>query len=67
MKFNQRLKELRINSPHQQKEIAEMLGIAVITFQQYESGKREPNIEKLIALANIFDVTLDYLLCRYEE
>ena len=67
MKFNERLKELRINSLYQQKEIADKLGIAVITLQQYESGKREPNIQKLIALANIFDVSLDDLMCRYED
>lgn len=67
MKFNERLKELRIQSSFLQKEIAEQIGVAVRTFQQYEQGKAEPNIDKLIKLANIFDVTLDDLLCRYEQ
>lgn len=67
MKFNERLKELRQQSPMLQKDIAASIGISVRTFQQYEQGKAEPNIEKLIKLADIFDVTLDYLMCRHEE
>lgn len=65
MKFNERLKELRLHSSFMQKDIAKMLDISVRAFQRYESGDAEPNIEKLIKLANFFDVTLDDLMCRY--
>lgn len=34
-----------------------------ITLRQYEQGKREPTIEKMMQLAMIFGVTLDDLLC----
>lgn len=64
MKFNERLKELRVSSFLLQKEIANILGVSVRTFQGWESARTEPNIEKLIALANLFEVSLDYLLCR---
>lgn len=67
MKFNERLKDLRLKSPLMQKEIAAAIGISVRTFQQYEQGKAEPNIEKLIKLADIFEVSLDYLMCRFDE
>ena len=63
MKFNEHLRELRQKSPLMQKEIAETLGISTITLRQYEQGTREPNIEKLLKLAILFDVSLDDLLC----
>ena len=62
MLFNERLKELRLNSARLQKDIAKMLGISVRTFQGWETGRSEPSIEKLIALADLFDVSLDYLM-----
>ncbi len=63
MKFNEHLRELRQQSPLMQKEIAETLGISTITLRQYEQGTREPNIEKLLKLAILFNVSLDDLLC----
>lgn len=63
MKFNEKLKQLRKNSKYMQKEIAEKIGVSVITFQQYEKGSREPNIEKLLKIALFFNVSLDELLC----
>lgn len=67
MKFNERLKQLRTESPIMQKDIAAQIGVSVRTYQQYEQGKTEPNIEKLLKLAEIFNVSLDYLLCRNED
>ena len=64
MKFHERLREMRKNSPLMQKDIASNIGVSVRTFQQYELGKIEPSIERLILLANIFGVTIDFLVCR---
>lgn len=64
MKFHERLREMRKNSPLMQKDIANNIGVSVRTFQQYELGKIEPSIERLILLANIFGVTIDFLVCR---
>lgn len=64
MKFNERLKELRLKSTYLQKELASLIGVSVRTFQDYEQGKTEPNIEKLIKLADTFQVSLDYLVGR---
>lgn len=63
MKFNERLRQLRQQSPFMQKDIAESLGISTVTLRQYEQGTREPNIDKLLKLAIILDVSLDDLLC----
>lgn len=41
--------------------------MAVRTYQNYEGGQREPNFSTLIALADFFDVTTDYLLGRTDE
>lgn len=63
MIFCERLKELRIQSPYTQKQLAKMLGVTEVAYQLYEYGKHTPNLEKIFRLAMIFDVTLDDLLC----
>lgn len=45
-------------------EIAELLGITKQSVSNYTSGKAIPPIDKLHKLADYFDVTLDWLLCR---
>lgn len=62
--FYIRLREARMNSKRTQKETAEVLGMQLRSYQFYEEGKAEPSIKKLIALADFFDVTLDYLMGR---
>ena len=61
MKFNEHLRELRQRSSLLQKNVAELLGVSTITYRQYEQGSREPNIEKLLKLAIIFNVSLKIL------
>ena len=65
--FHIRLKELRKYRKKKLKEAADCLGIQPRSYQAYESGDREPNIARLIALADFFDVSLDYLVGRSEE
>lgn len=67
MLFPERLKYLRKTRMIPQKVIAERLGISVTAYQYYEAGKNEPNIEKLIKLATLFDVSVDYLIGRTEN
>ncbi len=63
MKFNERLRELRAQSALTQKQLADKLGVSTITIRQYEQGTREPNIEKILNLSVIFNVSLDDLMC----
>ena len=65
--FSQRLKEIRKASGKKQREAAEALNIKLRTYQGYEMQETEPSIKKLIALADYFDVTLDYLMGRTDE
>ena len=50
-----------------QKEVAEYLSMTARAYQYYEAGRRRPDYETLVALADYLDVTTDYLLGRTEE
>ena len=62
-----RLRELRITSKTPQKQLADLLGTTVRAIAYYETGEREPNIAGLIALADFFGVSLDYLVGRTDQ
>ncbi len=62
MKFKDRIKQLREDSGMLQKELAAKIGVSRYAITGYESGKREPDLEKIIALAKVFDVSIDYLV-----
>lgn len=64
MKFNECLKRQREISGYTQKQVAELLKIAPRSYQRYELGEREPNIETLIEIANLFNISLDDLVGR---
>lgn len=59
-----RLAELRKNRKWSMQETADRLGIAKSTFAGYESGYREPSLQALSQLADLFDTTVDYILNR---
>ena len=57
-----RLKDLREDADLTQKELAERLHIRQNTYSQYENEQRQIPIKLLIALAQYFQVSTDYLL-----
>lgn len=59
-----RLKELRENRRIYQKEIAEYLGLSFRGYQDYETNQTEPKLKTLIAIADYYHVSVDYLLGR---
>lgn len=58
----ERIRELRKAAGLTQQQLGDVLGVAKNTVSQYESGRNEPNDSIKIALANHFNVSLDYLL-----
>lgn len=62
-----RLQETRKNCGLKQQEVADRTGIHVITLSGYEVGRSEPNIEALVRLADVYGVSLDYLMCRTDS
>ncbi len=62
--FGKRLAELRKQNKITQRDMAQKLGIAQPSYIRYEQGKAQPTFENLIKIADIFDVSTDYLLGR---
>ncbi len=60
--FKDKLRNTRENRELSQTEMAQKLGIAVTTYRNYENTTREPNYEILVNIANLLDVSVDYLL-----
>lgn len=56
------LKYLRKKANMTQQQIADILGITQQAYANYESNKREPDRQMLIKLAQIFEVSTDFLL-----
>ena len=61
IKFNIRLKELRLEAGLTQKDLANAIEVGRTTISEYESGKIVPKQEGLLKLANHFNVSVDYL------
>lgn len=57
-----RLKELRDKSGLSQEQVATLVSVQRGTVYNYESDQRRPSFEALIRLAEVFNVTTDYLL-----
>ena len=67
MNFPERLKQIRLSKQVSQNKIATEIGISGTQYQNYEYGKKEPTLKNLIALADFFDVSLDYLSGRTDN
>ncbi|MGN0744950.1 MAG: helix-turn-helix domain-containing protein [Christensenellales bacterium] len=65
-KFQTALVEQRKLNHLTQRDVAKHLGIAQSSYIRYENGKSEPTLENLVKLADLFDVSVDYLLGRKE-
>ncbi|MBE5748628.1 MAG: helix-turn-helix transcriptional regulator [Clostridiales bacterium] len=63
-KFSERLNELRVESSLSRAQLAEMLNVSVRLISYWENGERECGFDMLIKIANLFSVSIDYLLGR---
>ena len=64
MEFKDRLKQLRIENGYSGETLGNLIGVSKAAIGNYESGYRKPRQEQLEALADVFNVDMDYLLCR---
>ena len=60
--LHDKIKELRTEKGWTQSELASKLGSDARMISQYEKGKSIPSVEYVIKFAEIFDVSIDYLL-----
>lgn len=62
-----KLKEIRAKRNLTQQQVADHIGCSSVVYSRYESGTRQPSIDVLLRLADLFGVTVDYLLGRPDE
>ena len=62
MNFNDKLLELRKKAGLSQKELGNKLDISRQTVSKWEMGKSTPELDKLVSLSEIFNVSLDELV-----
>lgn len=59
-----RIKDIREDADMKQVELAKLLNIAKTTLSGYERQISEPPFEILIKISQIFNVSVDYIICR---
>lgn len=64
MDFAQRLSYLQKKKNIPKQELADKIGVSRMSYYRYESGERSPTADILIALADCFQVSIDYLVGR---
>lgn len=62
--FPERLKSLRIEKGLTQLELADIVELSLRGYRKFENGDNLPNMRNLVALADFFDVSVDYLIGR---
>lgn len=67
MQLSEALRRFRKARKITQKQAAEIAGVAERVYQSYEYGKVVPTVTVLIALADFYDVSLDYLVGRSDD
>lgn len=60
------IKEIRVRKNLTQLQVANALGVSSVVYSRYETGNRQPSVDALIRLTDLFGVTVDYLLGRQE-
>lgn len=66
MEFNNRLYQLRKQKGFSQEELANRLNVSRQTVSKWEVGDSTPDMEKLVAISDLFDVSLDMLIMGKE-
>ncbi len=62
MSFSEKIRLIRNENRLSQEELADRLGVSRQTVSKWELGNAYPEIDKLIAISNIYQVSIDYLL-----
>ena len=65
-RFSEQISALRVENNLTRSQLAQKLGVSVRLISYWENGKRECDFDMLIKIANLFSVSIDYLLGRKE-
>ena len=66
MKYSDRIKALRKSKGMEQLQFGAVMGISGAAVSKWETGKAEPDINAILKMCDLFDVSADYLLGRTE-
>ncbi|MBQ7975955.1 MAG: helix-turn-helix transcriptional regulator [Clostridia bacterium] len=64
MEFRQRLQQLREKKRISRNVLSELCGLNSDAVRRYERGEAEPTLQSLVAIAEFFEVSVDYLVGR---
>ena len=67
MKLSESLRRVRTQNKITQTQAAQAAGVSPAMYQFYEYGRNEPTVSVLVALADFYDVSLDYLVGRSDD
>lgn len=62
--FGKRLRHMRMKRKYTQQKMADLLTMSLNTYQKYEQSERNPAFDTLVKIADILDVSIDWLLGR---
>ena len=62
--FNTRLREIRMKRGFTQQNMADYIDVALRSYQHYETGSRTPSFDVLVRIADILEISTDFLLGR---
>jgi len=63
----ERVRELRTLKGLSQRAVGEAIGITERNYRKYEAGDNDPSASNIIKLADLFDVSADYILGRSDN
>lgn len=67
MDYQKRIRDLREDSDKTQQEIADYLGTSQTMYARYERGANELPLRHLVKLADLYNVSTDYILGRTND
>ena len=62
--FGKRLRHMRLKRGFTQQRMADTLSMSLNTYQKYEQSERSPSFDTLVKLADLLQVSIDWLLGR---
>ena len=65
--FAERIKELRLEHGLTQEQLGKIIGVKHFSIYSYEKGRACPEMKGLVALADYFEVSMDYLAGRTDR
>ncbi|WP_028552454.1 helix-turn-helix domain-containing protein [Paenibacillus sp. UNC451MF] len=67
MKYGERIASLREKHSLTQEGLSTKLGITRASLSHYENNRREPDYDTIASIANLFNVSIDYLIGRTDD